>query len=33
MASDLETNPHELKNMINKSKKNPNSIISADRWD
>ena len=32
MASDLETNPHELKNMINKSKKNPNSIISADRW-
>ena len=32
MASDLETNPYELKNMIKKSKKNPNSIISADRW-
>ena len=32
MASDLETNPHELKNMIKKSQKNPNFIISADRW-
>jgi len=32
MAADLETNPHELKNMIEMSKKNPNSIISADRW-
>jgi len=32
MASDLETNPHELKNMINLSSKNINSIISADRW-
>ena len=32
MASDLETNPHELTNMIKKSKKNPNCIISADRW-
>ena len=32
MASDLETNPYELKNMINLSSKNINSIISADRW-
>jgi len=32
MASDLETNPYELKEMINLSFKNPNSIISADRW-
>ena len=32
MASDMETNPYELKNMINVSSKNQNSIISADRW-
>ena len=32
MAADLETNPYELKNMILMSKKNPQSIISADRW-
>ena len=32
MASDLETDPHELKNMIKVSKKNPQYIISADRW-
>ena len=32
MASDLETNPYELKNMINLSSKNINYIISADRW-
>ena len=32
MASDLETNPYELKEMINISFKNPISIISADRW-
>ena len=32
MASDLETNPHELNRMIALSKKNPNHIISADRW-
>ena len=32
MASDLETNPYELENMINISKNNPNHIISADRW-
>ena len=32
MASDMETNPYELKNMINVSSKNLNSIISADRW-
>ena len=32
MASDLETNPYELKNMIKVSKKNPKYIISADRW-
>ena len=32
MASDLETNPHELKNMISISSKNHNCIVSADRW-
>jgi len=32
MASDLETNPNELSNMIDISKKNPKAIISADRW-
>ena len=32
MASDMETNPYELKSMINVSSKNNNSIISADRW-
>ena len=32
MASDMETNPYELKNMINVSSKNNNCIISADRW-
>ena len=32
MASDLETNPNELMRMIKISIKNPNSIISADRW-
>lgn len=32
MASDLETNPHEVKRMIKLSKRNPRSIISADRW-
>jgi len=32
MASDLETNPYELKKMIHVSSKNFNSIISADRW-
>ena len=32
MASDLETNPHELKKMINISLKNSKCIISADRW-
>jgi len=32
MASDLETNPKELSRMIKISLKNPNAIISADRW-
>ena len=32
MASDLETNPNELSNMVGISKKNPKAIISADRW-
>ena len=32
MASDLETNPYELKNMINLSSNNLDHIISADRW-
>ena len=32
MASDLETNPYELKKMIKTSQNNSNHIISADRW-
>ena len=32
MASDMETNPYDLKKMILLSKKNPNKIICADRW-
>ena len=32
MASDLETDPNELENMIKISKKNLKYIISADRW-
>ncbi len=32
MASDLETNPYELKKMIKISQRFPDSIISADRW-
>ena len=32
MASDMETNPYELKKMINISSKNLDSIVSADRW-
>ena len=32
MASDLETNPYELKKMVNISSNNYNCIISADRW-
>ncbi len=32
MASDLETNPYELRKMIKISKKYSNNIISADRW-
>lgn len=32
MASDLETNPYELKNMIKLSYKNSFCIISGDRW-
>jgi glycosyltransferase involved in cell wall biosynthesis len=32
MASDMETNPYELKRMIKISSKNLKSIISADRW-
>ena len=32
MASDLETNPSNLKKMITISKKNPNKIICANRW-
>ena len=32
MASDLETNPNNLKKMITISKKNPNKIICANRW-
>ena len=32
MASDLETNPYELNNMIRVSSRNLNCIIPADRW-
>ena len=32
MASDLETNPKNLKKMITVSKKNPNRIVCASRW-
>ena len=32
MASDLETNPKNLKKMITVSKKNPSRIICASRW-
>lgn len=32
MASDMETNPNELKDMVKVSAKNYNCIISADRW-
>lgn len=32
MASDLETDPSELVKIISISKKNPEAIISADRW-
>jgi GT2 family glycosyltransferase len=32
MASDLETNPYDLKKMLNLSLKNRNCIVSADRW-
>ena len=32
MASDLETNPKNLKKMITASKKNPSRIICASRW-
>jgi len=32
MASDLETNPKDVKKLINYSKKNPEKIITANRW-
>ena len=32
MAADLETNPYDLKKMVNLSNSNPESIISGDRW-
>ena len=32
MASDLETDPNDVKNLINLSKLNPSSIITANRW-
>ena len=32
MASDLETNPYDLKKMISISKKNLKKIICANRW-
>ena len=32
MASDLETNPNDVKSLINLSKVNQSSIITANRW-
>lgn len=32
MASDLETNPKDVPNFIEKSKTNPDAIITASRW-
>ncbi len=32
MASDLETDPNDVKKLINLSKQNPTSIITANRW-
>ncbi len=32
MASDLETDPYDVKNLINLSKLSPSSIITANRW-
>ena len=32
MASDLETDPNDVKNLINLSKVNQSSIITANRW-
>lgn len=32
MSSDLETNPHSVKKMIDLLKKNPDKIITASRW-
>jgi len=32
MASDLETNPNDVKSLINLSKLNQSSIITANRW-
>lgn len=32
MSSDLETDPHVIKDFVELSKKNPNKIITASRW-
>ena len=32
MSSDLETDPHIVKTMIDNIKKKPNSVITANRW-
>jgi hypothetical protein len=32
MASDLETDPSDVKRLISQSKKNPEKIITANRW-
>lgn len=32
MSSNLETDPHQVKNFIREAKNNPNAIISATRW-
>ncbi len=32
MASDLETDPHDVKTLIAQAEKNPSAIIAASRW-
>ena len=32
MASDLETDPHDVKRLISEAKANPSAIITASRW-
>jgi glycosyltransferase involved in cell wall biosynthesis len=32
MASDLETNPHDVSRLIRESRNNPNALVTASRW-